>query len=54
MDPAAPPPEPGAPEAVLDWGGGGQRTKGAHDFSVRGLISGVASFLVWGGGKGTK
>ena len=30
-------PHAGAPEAVLDWGGGGgQRTKGAHDISVRG------------------
>ena len=30
MEPA----QPGAPEAVLDWGGGGggQRPKGAHDF----------------------
>ena len=34
-------------------GGGGQRPKGAHDFFFfcQGLISGVASFLVWGGGR---
>ena len=34
-------------------GGGWQRPKGAHDFFCQGLISGVASFLVWGGGGGT-
>ena len=37
-------------------GGGGKDLRGAHNFFFcQGLISGEASFLVWGGGgKGTK
>ena len=32
-------------------GGGGQRPKGTHVFFCQWLISGVASFLVWGWGR---
>ena len=38
---------PGAPEAVLDWGGKDLRR--LTIFFCQELISGVASFLVWGG-----
>ena len=43
----------GAPEAVLDWGGGGgggKDLRGLTIFFCQGLISGVASFLVCRGG----